>query len=241
MKKIFIILLAAFTAVQFASCGEEENPAPKNDSVVIQITSREAGGIDDEVKIKEEAVVVKSKKSKQATEPEDSTEPTTAKKKKKKNTTLSNLPTQGDVNPNPPAQVTTAPNGSFSDADLKFCYKNSYICLDDSIDKAEKILGDDIGADEFSKNKTSYDFDGVTIITYQSGDDEKIEQITVTDDTIVTKKGVKVGMYGTQLRTVYGVPTKKSETAYEYSKGNMSLTFNLQNNVIASYTYNLKH
>ncbi len=242
MKKLFIILLAAFTAVLFASCGEEEKPAPKNDSVVIQITSREAGGIDDEVKIKEEAVVVKSKKSTQATEPEDSTEPTTAKKKKKKkNTTLSNLPTQGDVNPNPPAQVTTAPNGSFSDADLKFCYKNSYICLDDSIDKAEKILGDDIGADEFSKNKTSYDFDGVTIITYQSGDDEKIEQITVTDDTIVTKKGVKVGMYGTQLRTVYGVPTKKSETAYEYSKGNMSLTFNLQNNVIASYTYNLKH
>lgn len=242
MKKVFIILLAAITAVLFASCGKEKKPAAKNDNVVMQITSREAALQNDEVKIKEETVQVKSKKSKQATEPKDPTEPTTAKKKKKKkNKTLSNLPTQGDVNPNPPANVTTAPNGSFSDADLKFFYKDSYISLNDSIEKAEKILGEDIGADELSGNKTSYDYDGVTIVTYQSGDNEKIEQITVTADTIVTKKGAKVGMYGTQLRKVYGIPNTKSDTAYVYSKGNKSLTFNLQNNVVASYTYNLKH
>lgn len=239
MKKLFIIMLAAITAVLFASCGEEEKPAAKNDGVVIQITSREAAGNDDEVKIKEETVQVKGKKSSQTTEPTDSTEPTTKTKKKKKK--KNNVPTQGDVVPGTHVQVTTAPNGSFSDADLIFVYKGSNIRLNDDIETAEKVLGDDIGADELAKNKTEYDFNGVTIITYQSGENEKIEQITVTADTIATKKGAKVGMYGTQLRTVYGVPTKKSETAYVYSKGNMSLTFNLQNNVVASYTYNLKH
>ena len=242
MKKVLIIMLAAITAVLFASCGETQTPAPTpTKGAAIKVTGREAQG-DDGDKIKEETVEIKSKKAKQATEPKDPTEPTTAKKKKKKkNKTLSNLPTQGDVNPNPPANVTTAPNGSFSDADLKFFYKDSYISLDDSIDKAEKILGEDIGAEELSGNKTSYDFDGVIIVTYQSGEDERIEQITVTDDTIVTKKGAKVGMYGTQLRTIYGIPSTKSDTAYVYSKGNKSLTFNLQNNVIASYTYKLKH
>ena len=240
MKKVCIIILAAITAVLFASCGETQTPAPTpTKGAAIKVTGREAQG-DDGDKIKEETVEIKSKKTKQATEPKDPTEPTTAKKKKK-NKTLSNLPTQGDVNPNPPANVTTAPNGSFSDADLKFFYKDSYISLNDSIEKAEKILGEDIGADELSGNKTSYDYDGVTIVTYQSGDNEKIEQITVTADTIVTKKGAKVGMYGTQLRKVYGIPNTKSDTAYVYSKGNKSLTFNLQNNVVASYTYNLKH
>lgn len=232
-------MLAAVTAVLFASCGEDETPAAKNDGVVIQITSREAGAKDDGVKIKEETVQVKGKKSKQTTEPSDPTEPSTKPKKKKK--TKTNVPTQGDVVPGTHVQVTTAPNGSFSDADLIFVYKGSNIRLNDNIETAEKILGEDIGADELSKNRTEYDFDGITIVTYQSGDTEKIEQITVTADTIATKKGAKVGMYGTQLRTVYGVPSTKSETAYVYSKGDKSLTFNLQNNVVASYTYNLKH
>lgn len=240
MKKVIIVLLAVVMAALCASCGEEEKPAAKDDSVVIQITSREAQG-HDEINIKEETVEIKGKKSTQATEPNDPTEPTKKKKKKKKNKSLSNIPTQGDVNPNPNVQVTTAPNGSFSDADLKFVYEGAYILLNDDIEDAEAILGDDIGADELSKTKTQYDFDGVTIVTYKSGEDEKIEQITVTSDVIATKKGAKVGMYGTQLRTIYGVPNSKSETAYVYSKGDKSLTFTLQNNVIASYIYKLKH
>ena len=238
MKKYLIIMLAVAATVLCASCGETEKPAAKDDSVVIQITSREAQPGDGGVKIKEETVEIKGKKSTQATEPTDATEPATKKKKKKKKT---NLPTQGDVVPGTHVQVTTKPNGSFSDSDLNFVFEGANICLGDDIDDVEAILGDDIGANELSKTKTEYEFDGVTIVTYTSGEKELIEQITVTSDKIVTKKGAKVGMYGTQLRPVYGVPTSMSDTAYVYSKGNRSLTFTLQNNVVSSYIYKLKH
>ena len=78
MKKVFIILLAAFTAVVCASCGESESAAPKNTGVAVKVTGREAQG-DDSVKIKEEPVEIKGKKSTQATDPKDPTEPTKAK------------------------------------------------------------------------------------------------------------------------------------------------------------------
>ena len=239
MKKFLIVMIAAVTAVLCASCGETEKAPTKSNNTVIKITEREAPDKDNGDKIKEETVQIKSKKDTQETEPKDPTEPSTKPKKKKKRKIT--VPTQGDVVPGTHVQVTTAPNGSLSDSDLSFFHKGKYIKLGDDIEVAEKILGEDIGANELSKSKTEYDFDGVTIVTYAEGENEIIEQITVTSDTFVTKKGAKIGMYGTQLRTMYGVPEKKSETAHVYTIGDKSLTFTIQNNVVATYIYKLKH
>ena len=81
MKKVIIVLLAAVMAALCASCGEEEKPAAKDDSVVIQITSREAQG-HDEINIKEETVEIKGKNLRR--QPNPTTLPNRLKKRRKR-------------------------------------------------------------------------------------------------------------------------------------------------------------
>lgn len=240
MKKTLIILFAAMLMVFGTACGESEDNPDNKDSVQIQVTSRNISETEGVI-LKEEVVKKATKPNSDITEPTNPTEPTTPEKKKKKKKRSNSLPTQGDVVPNTYVAVTTAPNGSFDKSDLDFIYEGAYICLNDEIDDAIAILGDDNAANELSKTKTEYEFDNVIVVTYESNGKERIEQITVITDAISTKKGAKIGMYGTQLRTVYGVPAKKSETEYTYTIGNKSLIFNIENNIVTSYCYKLTH
>ncbi|MBR1731186.1 MAG: hypothetical protein IJ725_01980 [Ruminococcus sp.] len=236
MKKALIAALVLLTAVFGTACGEStDDSAAEESAVVIQITSREAAETKGE-EIEEVPVKKATKPNENTTDPTDATEAKTTKKKKKKSKTV---PTQGDVVPNTYVQVTTAPNGSFDNSDLDFIFEGAYIYLNDDIEDARAILGDDEAANELSKTKTEYEFNGVNIITYESDEIEKIEQITIISDKLTTKKGAKVGMYGTQLRTVYGIPTKKSDTNYTYTKDDKSLIFNIENNIVTSYSYKL--
>ncbi|MCR5652413.1 MAG: hypothetical protein K6F88_01280 [Ruminococcus sp.] len=238
MKKSLILVLAALIAVLATACGETDNTIANNKSaVIIQPTRKETAPTNGE-KIKEEIVKKATKPNQSATEPTASAK---AKKQKKKKKRKNTLPTQGDPNPNTNIQVTTAPNGSFDSSDLDFIFEGAYIYLNDDIEDAIAILGEDNGATELSKTKTEYEFDDVTVVTYEKNEKERVESITVLTDTIPTPKGAKVGMYGTQLRTVYGLPTKKSDTAYTYSIDNKSLVFNLENNIVTSYSYIMSH
>ncbi len=241
MKRALIIISAALLAVLGTACGEsEQDTSSYGSKAVIQITSRAAMGPDD-VNINEEVVKKATKPNQIATEPTNATEPkkTTNKKKKKK---MKKLPTQGDVNPNANGiQVTVAPDGSFDKSDLDFVFEGAFIYLNDDIEDALAILGDDIGATEISKTKTEYEFDSLYVVSYEEKEKERVEEITVTSEDFPTAKGAKVGMYGTQLRTVYGAPTKKSDTSYSYIDGNKSLVFNIENNIVTSYSYILSH
>ena len=235
MKKALIVAFIIIMTVFGTACSESSETSSTDESdVVIQITSREVAETKG-VEIKEE--VVKKATNPKTTEPKDDAEPSSAAKKKKKKS--NKLPTQGEVIPNRYIEVTTAPNGSFDNSDLDFVYEGAYISLNDDIEDALAILGDDDAANELSKTETEYEFDGVAVITYETNDAERVEQITVTSDKLSTKKGAKVGMYGTKLRTVYGIPTKKSDAYYTYTKGNKSLIFNIENNIVTSYSYKL--
>lgn len=234
--------MALLTAFIVCSCGSDSDSDKEKDSVVIQITSRETTeSTTKSVKIKEEVIEKATRGSNaEATEPTDksSKSSSTSSKSKKKS---SKFPTQGQTQPNTYVTVTTAPAGSFSKGDLEFVYDGAYIDLDDEIDDALAILGDDNSVTELSKTKTEYEYDNLTLQTYTANDKEKVEQITITSDKIPTKKNAAVGMYATKLRTVYGDPSKKTDTAYTYTSGNKSLVFNYENNIVTSYSYVLNH
>ena len=241
MKRTLIIISAALIAALGTSCGESDlNTSSYDSKAVIQITSKAAMRPDD-ININEEIVKKATKPNQNTTEPTSATEPKKTKKKKKKKK-IKKLPTQGDVNPNANnIQVATEPDGSFDDSDLDFVFEGAFIYLNDDIEDALAILGEDIGATEISKSQTEYEFDDLYVVSYEKNDKERVEEITVTSEDLPTAKGAKVGMYGTKLRTVYGAPTKKSDTSYSYIKGNKSLVFNIENNIVTSYSYILSH
>lgn len=239
MKRILIIAIALFLTVIATSCGEQGDTSETTESaVVIQITSQAVSKQSGD-EIKEEKITKATKPNQTTTEPTDATQPSTAAKTKKKK--RKTLPTQGDVVPNTYVAVTTEPNGSFDSSDLEFVFEGAFIDLNDDIEDAIAILGDDNAASELSKTKTEYEYEDVTLLAYASGDTERVEKITVTSDRLATTKGAKVGMYGTKLRTVYGIPTHKNETTYIYNYGNKSLVFHIENNIVTSYSYVLNH
>lgn len=248
MKKYFVLLLALIAALAFTSCSDYEevggnsesaavttNETTESDSTV-QITSRgTVAATTEKIKIKEETVSVSKKRA--STDPTDPASASSKTKKKKKNSQLDKLPTQGETRAGTYVAVTTAPNGSFSVDDLTFIFEGAYIELGDDIEDVEAILGDNNSVIEVSKARTAYEYDNLTVITVTRGDEETVEKITVTTDKLATKKGAKVGMYATQLRTVYGEPTKKTATAYTYTGGEESLVFEYTNNIVTSYSY----
>ena len=239
MKKTLIMLFAFLMAVFGTACGERtDTSTPAASDVVMQITSRADSASTGE-KFEEEIVKKATRPASDATEPAAAESETKAKKKKKKS---KQLPTQGDVNPNAEnIQVTTQADGSFDESDLEFVFEGAYIYLGDDIDDALAILGDDNSAEEISKTKTGYEYTDLYLISYIKDGTEKVEQITVTTDKLSTSKGAKVGMYATKLRAVYGVPNQKSDSAWSYTIGSKSLVFSIENNIVSSYSYVLKH
>lgn len=258
MKKALILLLIVFLAFFGTACSNDKDSdsskTKKNEPVKIQITSKPIAKAADDVEIKEETVKISKKNSTNATDPTSKAKP---KKKKKKKS--SKLPTQGQTQAGTYISVTSPPKGSLKPADLSFYYKGKNLSLDEDIENAFKLLGEDNSVTELSKTKTEYEYDDVTLVSYtvdtqtksektkkskasDEADDEvekpeKIEQITVTSDKLSTQKGAKIGMYATKLKGLYGDPSKKTSTAYTYTIGNKSLVFNYENNLVTSFSY----
>ncbi len=247
MKKALICVLAVMTAATFASCGEAEQQTETTAPVTVEITSEEVTKISlPNVKIQEETISKSKKQS--ATDPteptatEESTSPKTKKKKKKKTqAATTEPPTQGQTKAGTHISVTEPSLGSFSAEDLTFITDGAYIYLDDEIDDVIALLGDDNSVSELSDTEFEYEYADLTVTTYVKKGKEKVDSITVTSDKIPTPKGAKVGMYGTWLKRVYGEATKSSDTLYAYISGKSSLEFSVENNIVKSYTYRLKH
>lgn len=169
MKRLFIAFLILLIPIISTACGGSDNDSDKKTTkevASILITSRSTAEASEKVNIKEETVKISKSKT---TDPTSATEATTKPKpkKKKKKKKSSTVPTQGQTQAGTYIAVTTAPNGSLKENDLRFKYKSKYINLDDEIDAALKILGEDNSVTELSKTKTAYEYDDLlTIITY---------------------------------------------------------------------------
>lgn len=243
MKKILLaaVLLAA---ISMTSCSNGEaqpvTTAPASSETTEQTTKLTLP----KIKINDETVNKSDKPSAtepKATEQETTSQPKTKKKKKKKQQPTTAAPTQGQTRAGTHIEVTEAPVGSFSEEDLEFILDGAFIYLDDEIEDVLALAGDDNSVSELGDDAYLYEYDDYSFTTYTKKEKEKVDSITVLTDAIETQKGAKVGMYATKLKSVYGDATKKSDTLYTYVSGKKSLEFNVEDNIVTSYTYRLKH
>jgi len=83
-------------------------------------------------------------------------------------------------------------------------------------------------------------YDGFTIQAYQKDGADLVYSVTLTDDTVKTKEGVKIGDTKDKMTSVYGGSFKADGTMCCYEAGNMKLEFNIKDDVIISIAYTLK-
>lgn len=83
-------------------------------------------------------------------------------------------------------------------------------------------------------------YDGFTIQAYQKDGVDLVYMVSLTDDTVKTKEGVKIGDAKDKMTSVYGSNCKVEGNMHSYESGNMMLEFNIKDDSIISINYILK-
>ena len=244
MKKIMIALLCLFIAVTAASCGQsaQTEEAPRETEQVTETEEQteeteeteETKSTKPKVKIGHQAVKIDADSAAATEKPEKPEK----QKPTEETTESSEPPTQGVTRANTHINVYVE-KGKFEANDLIFDYAGAYIELNDLIEDATAILGEEDAVDEFSKTRTEYDFGDITLVTYKAGGEERVEQISINSEDISTSKNAVIGMYATQLRRIYGDPTRATASAYVYTLGSKSLIFYHEENIVNEIKYKL--
>lgn len=83
----------------------------------------------------------------------------------------------------------------------------------------------------------TYIYDGLRIVTYPDKNANYIYQIILTDTTVSTVKGIKIGDPIEKVVEVYGDDFTYSGSGYKYTKGLSNLLFTYTNGIVSSIQY----
>ncbi|MBQ5398042.1 MAG: hypothetical protein IIU14_01245 [Ruminococcus sp.] len=237
MKRLFATALAVLTAAGLASCARSDVIETTAPTAVAATTKQEE--ITTEPKtvsvVTEELTEETTKKKTKETKPTEPTEKPTKKSAKKPTKAV---PTQGKTKPNTHV-VVTYPKGVFHSSDLIFRKGSISLELGEDWEDALKDLKKQGDVNEISGKRTEHEYSNFTVTTYKDEDDEYIEKIEITDDTLATPRGVRIGDFASRLRKIYGDPIKRTKTAYVYGNEDESLVFTYENNMIDSIYYKI--
>lgn len=85
--------------------------------------------------------------------------------------------------------------------------------------------------------QTRYTYDDIVLYTVKNDDGEKIDQITFSNDSVETVKGICVGDSADDVIAKYGTPTDKSSTKIEYEKDSLLLKFGIEDGMVKSINF----
>ncbi len=120
------------------------------------------------------------------------------------------------------------------------------IMIDTKVDNYTSKLGEPKGG-YYEAKSCAFDgldkfwyYDGFTIQAYQKNGEDLVYMVSLTDDTVKTKEGVKIGDNKDKMISVYGSGYNVNGNIYFYVSGNMMLEFTVKDDVILSIAYVLK-
>ena len=91
----------------------------------------------------------------------------------------------------------------------------------------------------FDGIEKTYTYEDYEITTCVKEDSEDIISIYFTSDQVSTNEGIKIGDSIDTMKQAYGEDFELADVSYTYKKGNSTLTFIADNDVITSIEYRL--
>ena len=82
-----------------------------------------------------------------------------------------------------------------------------------------------------------YTYAGIDIESYEEDGEHYVYMITLIDDTVKTKEGIRVGDKKDEVIKAYGDPTEEESDGLYYESGNMCLQFILRNGKVSQIQY----
>ena len=83
----------------------------------------------------------------------------------------------------------------------------------------------------------TYTYPGFVITTRPDGENDYVNSIRLTDDTVSTQEGVYIGSSEAEVITAYGESTSDTEGLLTYTAGDVILSFLLEDGVVTSIEY----
>lgn len=83
----------------------------------------------------------------------------------------------------------------------------------------------------------TYTYAGFELLTYPKDDKDYVSSVVLKDDTISTKEGVCIGDTKEKVVEKYGKDYQEKSGAYVYTKGNSTLEFIFDGDIVSSITY----
>ena len=85
-----------------------------------------------------------------------------------------------------------------------------------------------------------YYYDSVTLQGYQKDGKDKLYSITLMDDAVKTKEGIRVGDKKDKVVSAYGNTYTEPDGQLQYQSGNTTLAFVIKDDMVESIIYSLK-
>ena len=85
-----------------------------------------------------------------------------------------------------------------------------------------------------------YYYDSVTLHGYQKGGNDKLYSITLMDDAVKTKEGVRIGDKKDKVLSAYGSDYTEADGQLLYESGNTRLSFVMKDDEVQSIIYSVK-
>ena len=119
---------------------------------------------------------------------------------------------------------------------------NGYtVAIDDNMADVLAALGEPLSYFEaascaFEGLDKTYTYSGFVITTRPDGDQDYVNSIRLTDDSVVTPEGVYIGCSEDEVTAAYGEGSR-TETVISYTKGNSAMNFVLEGGKVISIEY----
>ena len=118
---------------------------------------------------------------------------------------------------------------------------NYIVAIDDNMADVLAALGEPASYFEaescaFEGLDKTYTYSGFVITTRPDGEQDYINSIRLTDDSVVTPEGVYIGCSADDVTAAYG-EGDRTETVISYTKGNSAMNFILEGGKVISIEY----
>lgn len=154
--------------------------------------------------------------------------------------TVAEDPTAGPVTEDP---VENHSAETVADA-FDFLFRETVISLDQNMAEILDALGEPTGMRQtpscaFDGYDRIFGFGAINIHTYPVGENDFIQIISIRDDSVTTRGGIRLGDNWDRVVNAYGSYYEEDFSIRTFTKGNTTLSFFVENDMVVEITYAL--
>jgi len=142
------------------------------------------------------------------------------------------------------ADEPTAIQSALAKTEFTFLFNGTIIYLDQNMAEVLDALGEPVGVRQtpscaFDGYDRIFGFGAINVHTYPVGDEDFVQIISIRDDSITTRNGIRLGDSWDRVLDAYGSDYVQDFSIFTFTKGSTALSFFVDDGTVVEITYAL--